>query len=84
MNIIENKKYNKGLNENINYDISEIFYNIKNVIYDCIIYNYDSKKCIFFYQNKYIMYDYINKKKMYENSIKNQWNNMWKIDINNI
>lgn len=84
MNIIENKQYNKGLNENIIYDISQIFTNIKNIIYDCIIYNYDSNNCIFFYKNKYIIYDYLNQKNMYENSIKNQWNNIWKIDINNI
>ena len=84
LNMIENTSDNLSRTSNIiNFDITKRFENIRIDNWDAIVSKYD-QNILLFTNDSYYIYDVQNKKLLTKTSMRNQWKNIWNINVNNL
>lgn len=84
LNMIENTSDNLSRTSNIiNFDITKRFENIRINNWDAIVSKYD-QNILLFTNDSYYIYDVQNKKLLTKTSMRNQWKNIWNINVNNL
>ena len=84
LNMIENTSDNLSRTSNIiNFDITKRFENIRINNWDAIVSKYD-QYILLFTNDSYYIYDVQNKKLLTKTSMRNQWKNIWNINVNNL